>query len=116
VGAVPIAFAARTEPPGLEIRINFGVFAGREATPAELDDLARELLPDVGEVSVVAEQRHEVSEDSEVALHQVRVEISGDRLPTELEDAEELETRLLAGAERWARLCIADRHAELTEP
>jgi hypothetical protein len=115
VGAVPIAFATRTEPPGLEIRVNFGIFAGREATPAELDELARELLPDVGEVTVVAEQRHEVSEESEASLHQVRVEVSGERLPTDLEELEELETRLLAGAERWARVCIADRHAELTE-
>jgi hypothetical protein len=113
MGSPPIAFATRTTPPGLEIRVNFGVFAGREATPAELDDLARELLPDVGAVSVVAEQRHEVSEDTEVALHQVRVEIAGEYLP---DDLEELETRLLAAAERWARVCIADRHAELTEP
>jgi len=116
VGVVPIAFATRTEPPGLEIRINFGVFAGREATAAELDDLARELIPDVGEVSIVSEQRHEVTEDSEAALHQVRVEVAGERLPSASDEFDELETRLLAGAERWARACIADRHAELTEP
>jgi hypothetical protein len=115
MGAVPIAFAARTEPPGMEIRINFGIFAGREATPAELDELAHELLPEVGEVSIVAEQRHEVSEDSEAALHQVRVEVSGSRLPWSAEELDALEARLLAGAERWARVCIADRHAELTE-
>ena len=29
----------------VEIRVNFGVFAGREATPAELDDLAHALIP-----------------------------------------------------------------------
>ncbi len=116
MGVVPIAFAARTEPPGLEIRVNFGVFAGREATAAELDDLARELIPDVGEVSIVSEQRHEVSEESEIALHQVKIEVAGDRLPADSDELEELETRLLAGAERWARLCIAERHAELTEP
>lgn len=111
--AVPMAFASRTEPPGLEIRINFGVFAGREATPAELDELARELLPDVGAVSVVAEQRHEVSAESEVALHQVRVEVDGERLPNDPGELERLRDRLLAGAERWARICIADRHAEI---
>ena len=38
----PIAFVARAATaPELEIRINFGVFAGREATPAELDALGR---------------------------------------------------------------------------
>ena len=43
-----IAFATRTfEPPGLEIRVNFGVFAGREATPAEIDELAVHLLDKV---------------------------------------------------------------------
>ncbi len=112
MAAAPIAFAARTEPSGLEIRINFGVFAGREATPAELDELAHELLPDVGAVSVVAEQRHEVSAQSEVAVHQVRVEVEGDRLPDDERQLAELQNRLVAGAERWARVCIADRHAE----
>jgi len=113
MAVAPIAFASHTEPPALEIRINFGIFAGREATPAELDDLARELLPDVGEVSIVAEQRHEISEDSEVAVHQVRVEVAGEWLPAEDQALEELEARLLAGAERWARVCIAERHADI---
>ena len=39
-----IAFAASTiEPPALEIRVNFGMFAGREATSVEIDDLATQL-------------------------------------------------------------------------
>jgi len=53
-----IAFPTETEPAGLELRINFGVFAGRDATPAELEELAKLLVPQVGEVSLVAEQRH----------------------------------------------------------
>jgi hypothetical protein len=113
VSAAPIAFASRTEPSGLEIRINFGVFAGREATPAELDELAHELLPAVGAVSVVAEQRHEVSRESEVALHQVRVEVESEQLPSDRQELQALEHRLVAGAERWARICIAERHAEI---
>jgi hypothetical protein len=33
-----LAFATRTfEPPALEIRVDFGMFAGREATPAEIN-------------------------------------------------------------------------------
>ena len=39
-----LAFATRTfEPPVLEIRVNFGMFAGREATPAEIDALVEGL-------------------------------------------------------------------------
>ena len=28
------------DEPGIEVRVNFGVFAGRHATPAEIDELA----------------------------------------------------------------------------
>ena len=115
MGVVPIAFATRTEPPGLEIRINFGVFAGREATAAELDDLARELIPDVGEVSIVSEQRHEIGEDVEAALHQVRIEVGEDQLPAGGDERERLADRLVEAAERWTEACIAERHAEVTE-
>lgn len=110
-----IAFATRPDPPALEIRINFGVFAGRDATAAELDELAKELLPEVSEVSIVAEIRHEVSEQSEVALHQVRVQVAGDQLPETAAGQRELQIRLLATCERWANACVADRHGELTE-
>ena len=49
------AFVAdRTDPPGLEIRVNFGVFAGRDATAAEIDALASHLLDKVSEVAIVA--------------------------------------------------------------
>jgi hypothetical protein len=110
----PIAFATETEQPALEIRVNFGLFAGREATPAELDELAKELLPDVGEVSIVSEQRHEVSEDVEAAVHQVRIEISEEQLPPVGDGRRRaLTERLVATAERWARACIADRHVDV---
>jgi hypothetical protein len=111
-----IAFPAAADAGGLDIRVNFGVFAGREATPAELDELARELVADVGEVSIVAEQRHEVSEDAEAAVHQVRVEVDGALVPEDAAEREELTRRLVAAADRWARSCIADRHAEVAEP
>jgi hypothetical protein len=58
-----------------ELRINFGVFAGRTATPAEIDELAKMLLPELGEVTIVAEDRRELSDSSETSLHQVRVEL-----------------------------------------
>jgi hypothetical protein len=104
-----------TDPPALRIRVNFGVFAGREATPAEIDDLAGQLVPDVGEVSIVSEQRHEISEDVEAALHQVRIEIGEEHLPTDADERERLADRILATAETWTEACIAERHAEVTE-
>jgi hypothetical protein len=111
-----IAFVTRIhEPPGLEIRVNFGVFAGREATPAEIDDLAAQLIPDVGEVSIVSEQRHEISGHVEASLHQVRIEIAEERMPGEELEAAELTGRLLAIAQNWAATCVAERHADVAE-
>ena len=111
-----IAFARDAqEPPGLEIVVNFGVFAGRDATPAEIDELAQALLPRVGEVSIVSEQRHEVGEESEASLHQVRIEVEDAKLPGDETDRDELRGRLLELAERWAHDCIAERHAEVSE-
>jgi hypothetical protein len=103
------------DPPALRVRVNFGVFAGREATPAEIDELAAQLVPDVGEVSIVSEQRHEIGEDVEAALHQVRIEIAEDHLPSDPDGRERLADRVLAAAEAWAEACIAERHAEVTE-
>jgi hypothetical protein len=111
-----IAFATRTiEPPALEIRVNFGMFAGREATSAEIDDLATQLLDKVTEVAIVAEERHEISTHSEAALHQVRIEVPGDELPEDEHELDELRGRLIEAAERWARECIAGRHVEIDE-
>jgi hypothetical protein len=110
-----IAFPTRTEPAGLELRINFGVFAGRDATPAELEELAKLLVPQIGEVSLVSEQRHEIADGTEVVLHQVRIEIPPDRLPAKDAERSELEDKLVATAEFWTRACVADRHAEISE-
>ena len=108
-----IAFATRTfEPPALEIRVNFGMFAGREATPAEIDGLATELLDKVTEVAIVAEDRHEISQHSEASLHQVRIEVSGHELPEGDHELDEMRGRLIEAAERWARGCIADRRID----
>lgn len=103
----------RVEPPGLEVRVNFGIFAGREATPAELDDLGDLLLDQVREVSVIAEDRHEMGAHSEAALHQVRVEVEGTNLPADRADLAALGERLVGLADRWARACIAERHVEV---
>jgi hypothetical protein len=110
-----LAFAVHgQEPPALEVRVNFGIFAGREATPAEIDDLGRELLEKVGAVSIVSEERHEIDTHSEASVHQVRIEVPAEALPPELGSREELAGRLIETAERWAGACIAERHVEVT--
>jgi hypothetical protein len=108
-----IAFEASHDPPGLELRINFGMFAGREATAAELDELAAALVPEVGEVSVVGEHRHEVGPDAEASLHQVRIEVSPEHLPASADARESLTERLLELAHEWATARIAERHTEV---
>jgi len=111
-----IAFATRTlEPPALEIRVNFGMFAGREATPAEIDNLAAELLDKVGEVAIVSEYRHEIGRHSEASAHQVRIEVGADELPEREQEVDEFRGRLIEACERWARECIAERHVELSD-
>ena len=98
---------------GLEIRVNFGVFAGRDATAAEIDDLAQTLIPEVGEVTIIAEQRHELSEDVEASLHQVRVEVDDDRLPDAADEMKSLSERLLGACSVWARRAIDTRHVDV---
>src|ERR1700760_3688349 len=99
----------RREPPLIEVRVNFGIFAGREATPAEIDRLAEFLLDEVAAVSIVSEDRHEIDTNGEAALHQVRIEIPGDGVD------EEHRRRILERVEHWTRVCVAERHADVTD-
>ena len=98
----------RPDTPALEVRVNFGVFAGRAATRAEIDRLADWLLDEVGGVSIISEERHEIDGHGEASIHQVRIE---------LDDAADENTaqRILERAEHWARVCVAERHAEITD-
>jgi hypothetical protein len=52
----------------------------------------------------VAEQRYMVDKETEAAVHQIRIQREGGD-----------EQALLQHAERWARACVADRHAEVSE-
>ena len=96
----PIAFV---DEDG-DIRVNFGMFAGREATRAEIDDLAKALLEEVDAITIVAEQRTIADHEMEASVHQIRIELSED-------DPQ----RPLLIAEQWAAACVAERHAEITE-
>jgi hypothetical protein len=87
-----------------DIRINFGMFAGREATRAEIDELANALLKEVDAITIVAEQRTIADQDVEASVHQIRVELG----------EHDLQRPLLIAAQ-WAEACVAERHAEITE-
>jgi hypothetical protein len=86
-----------------DIRINFGMFAGRDATQAEIDDLAHELLAEVEAITIVAEQRTIADREMEASVHQIKIEL-GDEDPQ----------RPLLIAERWAEACVAERHSEFS--
>jgi hypothetical protein len=104
----PIAFRVREhERPGLEVRVNFGLLTGRDATPAEIDDLARELRRIVRSFEIVAEQRHEFGDDVEVSVHQVVIETAA--VP------DDVAVDVVGTAERWARACFDMRHADISE-
>ena len=96
----PIAFV---DDDG-DIRVNFGMFAGREATRAEIDDLANTLLEEVEAVTIVAEQRTVADREMEASVHQIRIELDEDGDPQ----------RPLLLAEQWAEACVAERHAEVS--
>jgi hypothetical protein len=103
----------RREPPVIEVRVNFGMYAGRDATAAEIDRLGEWLLDEVGEVSIISEERHEIDAHAEASVHQVRIEVAADGMNGHSRD--EVEQRILERAEHWARLCVAERHAEITD-
>jgi hypothetical protein len=111
-----LAFAVHgSEPPALEVRANFGIFAGRDATPAEIDRLAELLLDEVGEVSIISEERHEIDSFAEASVHQVRIEISAERVPADEAKRAAIAKRIVARTQSWVQDCAADRHAEIAE-
>ena len=112
-----LAFAVnRHDEPGIEVRVNFGVFAGRQTTPAEIDELARWILDEVPAVTIVAEERHELDRTLETSVHLVRIEVARRHLPDNDLDHRRLEHKLVERAEHWARTCIANRRAPGIEP
>ncbi len=108
-----MAFAVREHnQPEIEVRINFGMFAGRRATQAEIDRLATLLLDEVGEVSIISEERHEFDSTVEAAVHQVRIELT-DGVSSDEDERKRLEERIIERADYWARACVADRHSPI---
>ncbi len=89
----------------LELVVNFGIFSGREATPAEIERLAHELLEELESVEIICEQRYEVNREVEARIYRVRVEPppgSAGRI------------RKLRGiVDSWAQDCIGERRITL---
>ena len=116
VSEPPIAFVYARDDVGLEIRVSFGIFAGREVTPAELHDLGRSVVLEVSPAAVVAENRHQMGNgETEAALHQVRIEVPGWALPTSSDAFDHLRDRLVDLTSLWARTCIEHRHSGVIE-
>ena len=95
------------EEPRIEVRINFGVFAGRHATPAEIDELALTLRDFLPSFAIVSENRHEFGDSVEASVHQVVVEVPREHASHE---ANALAERIVLVANGWALECIASRH------
>jgi hypothetical protein len=101
-----IAFSVtRHEAPALEVLVNFGIFVGRAATPAEIDELAHALRDELDGFTIVAEERHEFAGEMEASLHQVRIEATSDADVDRIADI----------AEAWAQECFSQRHSPLGE-
>jgi len=100
-------FVRERDDPGIEVRVNFGVFAGRHATPAEIDELAATLRELVPAFAILAEERHEFADSIEAKVHQVVVEVPHEDAGDE---PDFLAGQIVQAANGWALECIASRH------
>ncbi len=73
------------------------------------------LLDEVGEVSIISEERHEIDAHVEASVHQVRIEVAADRVPADGAERGGDRARIVERAEHWARLCVAERHVEIAD-
>jgi hypothetical protein len=97
------AFIQSDEDRAIVIVVNFGPLAGREATQAEVDRLARRLLRTASQVRVHAIRSHDMGPNTEAIVHQVVAEI----------DARSSQAGALRTAcEAWAKDCAAERSVE----
>jgi hypothetical protein len=108
-----IAFCVREQDdPAVEVRVNFGMYAGRLATPAEIDDLARALHEQLESFTIVAEDRHEFGGAVEASIHQVVVEVERELAGDSVADVCELVVEI---ADQWANDCIAARSIDVAD-
>jgi hypothetical protein len=101
-----LVFVDEAEGDGeLELVVNFGIFSGREATPAEIERLAGALLEQLESVEIVCEQRYEFDREVEARVYRIRVE------PPAGNAGRVGELRGIVDA--WAQDCIGERRITL---
>lgn len=104
---VPTAAVVHSEHR-VEIVVNFGILAAREASRDEVDRLAETLLPIVHAVTVFAGRRYEFATGSaEVAGYEVCVWFQPHTLPDDDAQRGALLERVLAEVDAWARASAA---------
>jgi hypothetical protein len=108
-----VAFALADARPGIEVLVNFGPTVGRESTPAEIDEPASMLHPEVADVTIVSEVRHEIGHTTEAAVHMVRIEVDPELLRSSGDELDGLSAAIVETARFRARMCAADRPAPL---
>jgi hypothetical protein len=87
--------------------VNFGLFAGREATQAEVEALARIVQQEVRSATIRREHHLEVNDDQITAsLHEVVIEVP-DEVTAEHHPLV-LRERLIHLATQWVRGCKED--------
>jgi hypothetical protein len=96
-----LVFQAPSADGMAELVVNFGVYSGRQATPAEVERLAGQLLAAVAAVEIVCEQRYEFTPEAEATVYRVRVIVPGAS-----HRAGELHDTVTA----WAEDCIEERN------
>lgn len=92
---------AAEEEADVELIVNFGVFSGRQATPAEVERLAQTLLEELESVEIICEQRYEFDREVEATVYRVRVEVP----PGDARRTPELREMI----QDWAHECIGER-------
>jgi hypothetical protein len=97
----------------LELTVDFGLFAGREASHEDLDKLGEALLAHVSGVTLFAGRRHEFSHGAaEVAGYEVEIRFPTYILPTDPAEHDSLVQKLLETATQWAHDSAARPPAE----
>jgi hypothetical protein len=97
----------------LELTVDFGLFAGRDASHDDIGRLGEALLGLVSGVTLFVGRRYEFAhEAAEVAAYQVEIRFPTYILPTEPAEHDALVGKLLEAASTWAHECAATPPAE----
>jgi hypothetical protein len=104
----PALVFATDREGAVELVVNFAVYGGREATPAEIDRLGDALLARCEQFEVVCETRYGFDREHRASVYRIRLELPGDAGVGADEEA------VRTTVEDWARDCIDERR--LTTP